>query len=60
MMAKCSEECPGDETCEWAEVCMCGGVMDGSWHDGHSPVSMHDYYSSSHTPEPEFPKEWKR
>lgn len=43
---KCCDECPGDETCEHAKVCMCGSYMDA--HDlgsGHSPVSMHDYYS---------------
>lgn len=44
---KCCEECPGDDTCEHAKVCMCGSYMDG--HDameaGHSPVSMHAWHS---------------
>ena len=45
-MRKCCEECPGDDTCEHAKVCMCGSYMEG--HDsmwmGHDAVSMHDYY----------------
>jgi len=47
-MAKCREDCPGDDTCEYNNYCMCGSTMDG--HDigsGHAPVSMHDYYSRS-------------
>lgn len=41
---KCCAECPGDDTCEHANVCMCGGRMDHYCDEGHSPVSMHDYY----------------
>lgn len=41
---KCCEECPGDDTCQHATVCMCGSSMDHSPWDGHQPVSMHDYY----------------
>jgi hypothetical protein len=41
---KCCDECPGDDTCPHAAVCMCGDYANHSpWH-GHSPVSMHDYY----------------
>ena len=43
-MMKCCEECPGDQTCTHALVCMCGSTMDHSPWDGHTPVSMHDYY----------------
>lgn len=33
-------ECPDD-------TCMCGGPMDHSaWEDGHSPLSMRDFYSA--------------
>jgi hypothetical protein len=46
MKSKCCEECPGDESCENNNYCMCGSEMEG--HDamwcGHSPVSMHEYY----------------
>jgi hypothetical protein len=41
---KCCETCPGDDTCPHAIVCMCGSPVDHSPWDGHSPVSMHDYY----------------
>lgn len=44
-LRKCCDECPGDDTCEHAKVCMCGDYMDAHGiDDGHSPVSMHDYY----------------
>lgn len=45
---KCCDECPGDDTCKENKYCMCGCEMEA--HDigsGHSPVSMHDYYSQS-------------
>jgi hypothetical protein len=46
--AKCNPECPGNDSCPHNEVCMCGDYMkdhdNGMW-SGHSPVSMHDYYS---------------
>lgn len=48
-MRKCCDECPGDNTCEHAKVCMCGDDMEkhpDAMSCGHSPVSMHDYYSS--------------
>jgi hypothetical protein len=41
---KCCDECPGDDTCEHAKVCMCGDYMNHPHWSGHSPVSMHDYY----------------
>lgn len=42
-----AEGCPGDQTCEEARHCMCGSRMeDHDFGSGHSPVSMHDYYSS--------------
>lgn len=43
---KCCDECPGDDTCEHATVCMCGDHMEGhdSMWSGHSAVSMHDYH----------------
>jgi len=41
---RCCDECPGNSTCPHASVCMCGGSVDHSSWDGHSPVSMHDYY----------------
>lgn len=47
-MLKCCDECPGDETCEHAKVCMCGCYMenhDNGWYSGHSPLSMHNYYA---------------
>lgn len=48
MRLRCSDDCPGDDTCEHNKVCMCGARMAG--HDepldsGHYPVSMHSYYS---------------
>lgn len=54
-MRKCCLECPGDDTCEQAKVCMCGDNIEGhSMYCGHSPVSMHDYYCDN---VPEEPKE---
>jgi hypothetical protein len=50
--AKCCDECPGDETCEHHEVCMCGSYMkdhDSPMGSGHNAVSMHDYYCCEET-----------
>ena len=42
---KCSDECPGDDTCEYVKYCMCGSEVDAhGFGDGHSPVPMHYYY----------------
>jgi hypothetical protein len=44
----CCEECPGDNTCVHAAVCMCGDYMDhhaSPMGCGHAPVSMHDYHT---------------
>ena len=41
---KCCETCPGDDTCQHANVCMCGSPMGHSPYEGHPPTSMHDYY----------------
>jgi hypothetical protein len=49
---KCCDECPGDDTCEHAKYCMCGSPVDHTPWDGHSPVSMHDYYCEQIEDEP--------
>lgn len=55
MIEKCCDDCPGDDTCEHAEVCMCGSYMaHHGMYDGHSPVSMHHYHC---TPVAEYPPE---
>lgn len=44
---RCGANCPGDQSCEHADVCMCGDdVTKHSMWCGHSPVSQHDYIRS--------------
>lgn len=48
MGPKCCDECPGDDTCEHAAICMCGDYMEGhanGMDSGHTPLSMHRYYA---------------
>ena len=53
IVTKCCDECPGDDTCEHAQVCMCGDdVNHHSIASGHYPVSMHDYHSLDKDEEP--------
>lgn len=41
---KCHPDCPGDTTCRWTKVCMCGApIGEVCFCVDHLPVSMHDY-----------------
>ena len=46
MKLKCCDVCPGDDSCENVQRCMCGSRMEG--HSigglGHSPMSVHYFY----------------
>ncbi len=43
---KCEESCPGDETCENHQYCICGLKMLGheGGYDGHAAISAHEHY----------------
>ncbi len=43
---KCEWDCPGDETCENHQDCICGSPMKAHrGSDGHTPISVHEHYS---------------
>ncbi len=43
---KCEWDCPGDETCENHQYCICGLKMLGheGGYDGHNAISAHEHY----------------